>query len=295
MTNRKFKEIGIMPFFAYLLLTAIFVGLSTYLFNKTENAKYFYPLIPIVFLTKLSESNRTEFLKFTFGKLEFFKIRIAENVIFTIPFILFLLYKGFYIYGLISIIPAFLMVLTNMNTALTLTIPTPFSKEPFEFCIGFRSTFFMYFIAYGLTVMAMIVNNFNLGVFAMLLCFAVILMYYSKPEKEYFVWSFNRTPTEFLLMKIKTGIKFSAILVAPIFMALSIYNIHQLMLLTLFLIIGFGFVCYAVVAKYAYYPEQVQLVQAVFLMLSILFPPLLLILIPYLFAKSKTRLNYYLK
>ena len=48
---------------------------------------------------------------------------------------------------------------TNFN----LTIPTPFSKKPFEFSTGFRRSFFMFPIAYILTFIAIRVDNFNLA------------------------------------------------------------------------------------------------------------------------------------
>src|SRR5690625_2939239 len=295
MVNRKFSELGLEPFFGYLLMGAAFIGFSIFLFEQTEFSNFIYLLLAIFFIGKLSEDKRNEFLKLCFGQPQFSKIRMVENLLVSLPFLLFLMYKQEITFSLILILLSFLFAIVQLKTSTNLVIPTPFSKEPFEFCTGFRTTFFIYPIAYGLTIIAIAVGNFNLGIFAMLLCFAIGLMYYSKPEKEYFVWSFNRTPTEFLYMKIKTGIKFSTILVSPIFIALAIYDFHQITLLILFLIIGIAFICYGIIVKYANYPDQTQLIQAVFLMLSILFPPLLLIFIPYLFAKSKTRLSSFLK
>jgi hypothetical protein len=41
----------------------------------------------------------------------------------------------------------------------------PFYKYPFEFTVGFRTNYFMFFITYFLAIMAIHVDNFNLGIF----------------------------------------------------------------------------------------------------------------------------------
>ncbi|MBK7030860.1 MAG: hypothetical protein IPH45_17355 [Bacteroidales bacterium] len=59
---------------------------------------------------------------------------------------------------------------TTHNSRWNFTIPTPFSKHPFEFAVGFRKTFLAWLFAYFLTIMAISVGNFNLGVFSWLYC-----------------------------------------------------------------------------------------------------------------------------
>ena len=67
MTNRRFKDTGIEPLLAYILLTVGFIGLSIYLFSKTEFAVYAYLLSALTLIGKLSETRRIEFLKICFG------------------------------------------------------------------------------------------------------------------------------------------------------------------------------------------------------------------------------------
>jgi hypothetical protein len=81
MINRKFKDSGLEPLLAYILLTALFVGLSVLLFRKTEFAEYIYLFVAFTFVGKLSETKRTEFLKICFGDRQLKKIRIVENLI----------------------------------------------------------------------------------------------------------------------------------------------------------------------------------------------------------------------
>src|SRR5690606_5910601 len=169
MTNRRFKDAGFEPLFAYVLLTVAFVGLSIYLFNKTEFAVYIYLLFALTLIGNISEIRRIEFLKSCFGDTKLKKIRITENLIYSIPFLAFLIYKQLFIFAGLLLILTVILALVNFRTTLNVTIWTPFSKRPFEFISGFRNTFYLFFAAYALTFISFFVNNFNLGVFAMLL------------------------------------------------------------------------------------------------------------------------------
>ena len=48
------------------------------------------------------------------------------------------------------------------RTSLNFSMPTPFSKNPFEFTTGFRRTLLIFPLAYALTVIAINVDNLNL-------------------------------------------------------------------------------------------------------------------------------------
>lgn len=291
MANRKFKEIGLEPIFAYLLLAGIFIGLSVSIYERTEFAKYILLILALFLISKCSEIKRNEFLKLCYSEKKYKRIRLSENLLISVPFILFFIYKGEFICSLLLFFLASTLALLNFKTSLNIVIPTPFSKKPFEFCVGFRKSFYFYFVAYGLTIISIIVDNFNLGIFGLLSIFLIVLTYYSKPEKEYFVWNFNRSPESFLMKKMKIGIKYSLSLALPIYIALLFFNFQKIGILSLFLIIGLAFIIYIITAKYAYYPDEINLIQTIFLVLSILFPPLLIILIPYFYAKAKNRLN----
>lgn len=68
MTNRRFKDTGLEPLLAYLILIAGFAGLSIYLFRKTDFAEYIFLLSALSLISKLSETRRNEFLKFCFDE-----------------------------------------------------------------------------------------------------------------------------------------------------------------------------------------------------------------------------------
>lgn len=295
MTNRRFKDSGFEPLLAYIILTLGFVGLSIYLFNKTEFAVYVYLLFALTLIGKLSETRRTEFLKICFGDTQLKKIRITENLICSTPFFVFLFYRQLFLFAGLLLVLTAILALVNFRTTLNFTIWTPFSKQPFEFTTGFRNTFYLFFVAYALTFIAVSVNNFNLGIFAMLLVFATTLSYYTKPENEYYVWTYNQNPRQFLFSKIKTAILFSSSLALPIALILSIFFYQNIDLILLFSLVGWAFLTAIIVTKYSAYPDEMNIPQGILLAVCLWFPPILIVLIPYLFRKSENQLSSLLK
>ena len=93
MLNRQLTEWGIEPIIGYIVGVFAFIGLSLKLFEETQYGEYFYIALPLSLVMKLSEINRTEFLKLCYPKIEFIKIRLIENLIFSIPIIIFDLLK----------------------------------------------------------------------------------------------------------------------------------------------------------------------------------------------------------
>lgn len=295
MTNRWLKDSGFAPLLAYITLPIGFFALSIYLFSKTEYAEYAYLFFAMTLIVRLSETRRMEFLEICFGNRQMKIIRMIENFICAIPFLCFLLYKQLFVSAGLLILLTAMLAMVNFRTTLHVTMRTPFSKTPFEFSTGFRNTFYLFLVAYLLTIIAIVASNFNLGVFAMLLVFATILGYYSKPEHEYYVWVHNTNPRHFLLGKIKTALLFSASLALPIALVLSIFFYRNISMILLFYIVGWAFLIAMIVAKYSAYPSEMNIPHIIILAICLWFPPSLLILIPYLFRKSENKLASLLK
>lgn len=291
MTNRKLTSYGLNPIIGFFLLFVVFIGLSIYLFSKSEFAEYVFILIALSFISKLNETKRNDFLKYCFRDTEYRKLRLIENLIIVLPFIVFLAYKQLFPSVIILIIFSLLMALVNFNRTFNFTIPTPFNKKPFEFIIGFRNTFYLFFFAYFLTFMAVSVANFNLGVFALLLVFLISLSFYSKLENEYYVWTFIDTPKGFIIKKIKAGIVYSTILVIPIFIVLSIFFFDEIYSLLIFMLLGYVYLITIILAKYSAYPNEMNLPQGILIGISLLFPPILIGIIPFFYLQSIKRLN----
>lgn len=291
LTNRKLKELGFSPILGYSLIIVAFIALSIHLFRGTEYAEYLYILTALALLSKLSDKKRNDFLKGCFSDKNYMLTRIIENITVSVPFMIFLFYQRCLISPIILIIATVILSVTRFKTNLYFTIPTPFYKHPFEYTVGFRNTFYIYPIAYFLTYTAITVNNFNLGIFAILLVFLTSLSYYSKPENEYFVWSYKLTPHQFLKHKIKTALLFSSLLCLPVILSLAVFHFKSIDSLFLFYTIGCVFLTTIILAKYSAYPNEMNLTQGFLLAFSLSFPPLLIAIIPFFYKQSVKRLK----
>jgi len=284
-------EFGLPLLIGYSLLPLIFILLSNYLFSKSEFASYVYGLIALGLISKLSEPKRNDFLKSIFSKRSYLKLRVVENLIYSIPFLFFMAYKGLFVFVLFLSALAISIALFNFSTNLNFTLPTPFGKKPFEFIVGFRKTFFLFPIAYFLTYISISVGNFNLGIFSMLLIGIVCFSYYSKIENEYFVWNFNLSSKEFLFEKIKTCLIYFTLLTLPIIIALSIFFFNEIDILIVFFLLCYIYLVTIIFAKYSAFPNEMNLTQGIFIAVGFIFPPFLFVFIPLFYSQSIKRLN----
>jgi hypothetical protein len=291
MLNRKMIDFGLPLLIGYTLLPFVFVLLSNYLFEKTEFANYIYGLLAVSFVSKLSEPKRNDFLKSIFNKYNYKKLRILENIIYCLPFTLFLIYQKQFLFSVILNLCVTIIMLFNFSTNLNVTIPTPFSKNPFEFTVGFRKTFYVFPIAYFLTYISVTVGNFNLGVFSMLLIGITCFSYYSKTENEYFVWNYNLSSKEFLLEKMKTCLTYFSILSLPIIITLGISFFNQIDILIVFIFLCYAYLTTIIFAKYSSFPNEMNMSKVILIGLSFMFPPILLIFIPLFYSQSIKKLN----
>ncbi len=294
MTNRKFKEAGLNPLLGYLLGITSFILLSEFIFLKTAFAEYLVILGCLSLHFKLSEKNRKDFLLSTFGDKNKMKIRVLENILICLPFVSILLYKSFLFDAFILFLCSIFLALFSFQIKNRVTIPTPFSKRPFEFSTGIRKTFFMFPIAYSLTVIAIRVDNLNLGIFSFLLVFLTSLSYYSKPEHEYYVWVHAETPKAFLKNKVFNASKNVILMGIPIIISLLIFYPSEFELILIFFLIGLLFLWTVILAKYSAYPEEMNLQEGIIIAVSLSFPPLLLAVIPFFYTKSINKLKHIL-
>ena len=284
-------DFGLPVLIGYAILPVVFVLLSNYLFEKTEFANYVYGLFALIFISKLSEPKRNDFLKSIFNTYNYKKLRIVENIIYCLPFTLFLIYKKQFVFSITLNLFVICTMLFNFSTNLNAVIPTPFSKKPFEFTAGFRKSFYIFPIAYFLTYISVSVGNFNLGIFSMLLIGIICFSYYSKIENDYFVWNYNLSPKEFLIEKTKTCLLFFTFLILPIIITLGFSFISQIDILIVFILLCYAYLITIIFAKYSSFPNDMSISQGILIGLSLVFPPILILFIPLFYSQSIKKLN----
>ena len=291
MGKRRLADFGIDPLAGILILAVAFIVLSVFLFSRIAFAGYAYILVALLLIMPYAERNRNEFLKFTFAKQQYLLLRMAENIITVLPFLLFLGFKQQYYPALILLVLAAASVLTATGNKTGWVIPTPFYTRPFEFIIGFRRSFAGFIIAYVLVAISLFYHNINLGIFSLLLVFLICLSFYTEPENVFYVWIHNQSPNRFLGNKIMIACLHATILALPVAIALFVYFNNSALIIAGFLALGYAYLVTAILARYASFPGKLNLPQAILFGLSITMPPLLLAVIPFFYIQSVTRLK----
>jgi len=296
MFQRWSREFGLWPGLGILLGVFAFIGATYGLFWKVPfAAPALYMLLAIIPLYYSGEKERNDFLKGIFLKKDYSRIRILENLLVTIPFFIGLLCYGVWIYALGLLVIAIYLALIPWSPKWGLRIPSPFAHFPFEFTVGFRKTLGVHLLLYLLTFMSIRVDNFNLGIFALLVMILTCLSYYANPERVYFVWIYSRTPAAFLFEKFKIATSYLILACFPILLALMIAFSSNIWILLGLLILGIFFMLTIILAKYSVFPKVVNVPQALLLAIGFSFPPFLLFLIPFFYKKAISRLHYYLE
>ena len=292
MANRRMKSYGMHPAVAYPLLLTVFIVFSLLLFYpQIVYLKYIYLFIPFYLSSNLAGTGRNDFLKICFKDKTYKIVRIVENLIVALPFITFLLYERFFLLALLLTVLMVFSATIQTQNHFSFVIPTPFAKNPFEFTAGFRNAFYLFALVYGLAVIAVVVGNFNLGAFALILTLLIPCSFYMKPENPYYVWQFSLPPARFLYCKMKIALIYSLILSFPILLLLGSFYIEHTPILLLCFLLGYAYLTLFIVIKYNSYPSEAGLLEGIIILLCFVIPPLLLIMIPYYFNQSVKQLK----
>ncbi len=291
MLKRESIEFGLHPIMASVLSVAGFMGLSIYLFTKTEYAQYCYSLIALWAVIKYAENSRNDFLKFTYKKKIYLKVRITENIILVLPFVLFLVYKKEFFHALFLIAFSIMSIFFKPYRKVAFILPTPFYKKPFEFIVGFRKWIIGIVLTYVVTGISLMYQNFNLGLFSLGFVFLICLSFYNEPENVFFVWMYKLNARRFLAEKIATATMFATIIALPISLALIIFFKTNIIVVAGVQFLGYCYLSAAILAKYANYPKKMNLPNSILLLLGIVLPVLLAGLIPFFYHQSNKQLK----
>jgi len=139
--------------------------------------------------------------------------------------------------------------------------------------------------------MSINVGNFNLGIFSLIITLLSCLHYYINSEEGFYIWIFSLTPKEFIRYKLKNIIQYSTILCLPIIISLSLCYNSKIDIILGFQCLGYLFIFTAMLAKYSVFPEKLNIKFTIALALTIWLPPLLLLIIPYLYIQATKKLK----
>jgi len=89
-------------------------------------------LASLTFTRNLSETRRNEYLKTWYNVKKYLAIRVVENLLRTLPFLGFLLFKYLFVSALILFIISLLLAVVNLRTSLNITIGDKVDKLALE-------------------------------------------------------------------------------------------------------------------------------------------------------------------
>ena len=293
-TIREIRRLGINPWVGVISFLLLFVGFSIVLFQKTSLAPYVYAVMGLSFVAAAGERRKNQFLKNIFPRNHFRQIRLLENAFCAMPFIIFLLIRQSWPAAAALAVVSMLLSFYNHAGRTRFQIPSPFSKFPYEFTVGFRRAWFLFLASAVLTGIAVRYQNFNLGVAGFLGFFFICISFYSDNDPLFFVWIYARCPRDFLTGKIKTALRYGFLLSLPWLATLAIFNPGRILILFLVEITGLLYIVLAVVAAYTSFPGQKSITRLLQFCVALLFPPLLLLVIPLFFQRAVGRLKTYL-
>lgn len=220
---------------------------------------------------------------------------MLENGSLALPFSCVLFYQGELPLGLLLILVALSLILLPASAKLNTVIASPFGRFPFEFTRGFRRFFILFITSYVIVYFAVISNNFNLAGLSLLTTFLVSATYYSTTEPLYYVWVYWNDPKRFIRHKLRIIFVYSIVPAIPIATTMIIFFPPDFWITLLLLLIGTMYVVVFMLAKYANYPFEMSITDGFIVAGSILFPPLLLVIIPIFYHRSLRTLNNILR
>jgi hypothetical protein len=292
--NRKIDAFGLPPSWGYVLGLSLFIIISLALFARVAYAEFIYVGMACGWLARLSEITRNDFLQTTFAGKAYRQVRLFENAVAVFPFAIFLGFQGAWVGFVLVWVASAIWAFYRIRAGKQLVIPTPFGRVPFEFVVGFRTTFLLLFIVYGVGWIAIWIGNGELGVLTILMAFYVCLSYYNQVESDYWVWSHSLTPRQFLHQKIRHAVIHSSWLVLPIVLPMSIVFFHHGVVIALFLVLGYVFLAFVIIQKYTVFPEMVNVGHVLLMVICMLFFPIAFIVLPMLYTRALKNLAHIL-
>lgn len=291
IVNRHISDAGLRPLAGWLLAALLFAVLSSILYLKTGFASWILTLLLPGMLTRLSGKERNEMISMLFSGSDRVIIRIAENLLVTIPFAVVLTVAEAWLPLGVAFGTSIVMALSVFSLTAAVVIPTPFGRWPYEFPAGFRRSWPAIAFSLFLCLMSVVSGNFNLSVFAQLCLTVVVIAFYLQADPEIYVQMFSCRPRTFLVKKIVTAAGCSVLLAAPVMIASMAAFPDRWWIPPVVHAIAMLYLAAVILLRYASFPGEPGVPGLIILALAVSFPPLLLVVIPYFGARAVRHLK----
>ncbi|PVH25450.1 hypothetical protein [Sphingobacterium corticibacter] len=277
--KRSLEEAGLHIAAACVLLVLGYAGLFYAAKQSPTVASLILLFVQYSLVQHLNDQDRRDFLKQLFPSRSFTRLLLYENTLVTLPLALVAVYSSAWlaVLGLI-ILPVVYYHLATWHIS-TASMPTPFSRKPFEFIILFRRWWFVFVILHMLLGIALYVGNENLAFILLFVQIILSLQAYDVVEDELLVWNYSLSPQAFLQHKVTRGILHCLLLSAPMLFALLIAYPENVLIIALIVIVGLLLLLLSILMKYSSYPRRPGLMEILLTISAVV----TMILIPYLY------------
>lgn len=293
--KRDCKSVGINPYLGIGVVVCSFIIFSEIIFKKISYSSLLYLLTALIIVSTFGEEIRNQFLKSIFPPIKFRKLRLLENLFAAAPFSIFLVLENHYLLAIITLALSGMLSLFNKMALKGIQIPSPFSKNPYEFTVGFRRNYVFILTIYSVAFLSVYYHNFILGLLSLLGMFLLCLTFYSVEDPIYYVWIHSQSSKVFLRNKIRIALRYSFSLGLVIVLPLVCFYYFRIGLILLTLTVGLLYVVLGILAVYVNFPSKRTVSQNIQFYFAICIPPFLLFVIPNMYYQSIRRLKEYLE
>lgn len=256
---------------------------------------WLYSYLGIFYCVVIANSDHQHMLKTLFNKEDYRRVRLLENLIIASPFFLILLFHQEYLVAITLMIFASAATYMPPIGSFDIATPTPFKSKPFELIQGFRSFWPILALHYGIACIGVHVQNPNLVLFLIASTFLNSLRFFTEPEYRGFIWIHNSNSFHFLRLKIINALIGVSILVLPLVALSFIFFESQLLPIIAIISICYILLVTVILAKYSTYPNRMNIVQLILIVVSLIFPPFFIYTIALFYKKSINKLNLVLE
>jgi hypothetical protein len=275
---------------AAILLLVLFAGGSYFLAQRTPLAGWGILIALFIVLLPLTSKERYDHLRLIFKSKEVFKVRLIENALLSLPFMISLVWVD-WMAAVGAIIVVFGLTVKPLGRLIPYSIPTPFNRIPVAFPSGFRRLLIVHLLSWVICVFAITIDNYNMGLFSIILNWLLIYAYYGKIEPLEYVWMNSSTPKNLIVNRMREGLLGALMLILPFVICFIILDPSQWYLPVAILFLGVLNLWNVILSMLGDFPEETTIPNGIIVALSLMLPPLLLVSLFYFYAKAKNNLK----
>lgn len=293
MARRFLKEWGV-PFWLFIIfLPLLFALLYVTVKQNSDYAPYAISYLGFSVLFSTGNRNRIHFLKTLFPSEQYLKVKLVEQSIVFTPLWTLCVLNGFWWTSLLLLLLFVLSFFRQGTEIFNRSMPTPFTRYPFEFIVVFRKMWFLYLLLYLIAIIGIWVSNYTLSLVMLALIYLTSMQAYDTIEPEEIVWNYNIGIQKFLFHKIKRGVWQITLLTFPLLIALCTFFWDQSLWIVLIWSSANLLLILLVLIKYAIYPRRINVMDSLVITFVAVLPFFIPFLYFYYYRKACEKLKEY--